>query len=463
MNVFGHRAIPISRCIGRREIEAAHQLVQLHLHATIEAVHTRFGMIQTATHRKIPAQKELLLLCARRTNEDAGSRIRAIVDGGLDWAELLVSAAENGMAPLLCQRLETWAGNALPPLWRDQFREEFAANARRNLFLSSELLRVLDAFDARGIRATPYKGPVLAVQAYGDIALRQFADLDIIVPQAEIREAHGALVGLGFRAVNPSSDPQISRQIPGQYSYSNEVHGTQIELHTEATLRYVPMQLDLAPLLARREAISIGNRQLQIFSAEDSLILLAVHGSKHFWDRLGWIADIAALGQTSRGLDWELALARARILGAERMLLLGAGLAHDLLGAPLTGAVAIQLEQDTVTRRLKDEISRQYFAERPLQLSVFRRFAFRARTSGAGRNGLVYALRLALTPTEEDRSGRPTAGYFEPFYALFRLLRLAGLYGWRTRISKMPSVAINRELPTEVARNVARVCRGVPR
>jgi Uncharacterised nucleotidyltransferase len=406
-------------------------------------------MIRLATRREISAQKELLLLCARPITEDAGTRIRDLAVEGLDWAGVLVAATENGMAPLLCQHLGFLADEVLPPLWRDQFREEFAANTRRSLFLSSELLRILDALDACGVRATPYKGPVLAVQAYGDIALRQFGDLDIIVPQAEILEAHRALAGLAFHPTNPQSDPQVSRQVPGQYAYSNEICGTHIELHTESTLRYVPMRLDLEPLLARREALLLANRELRTFSPEDSLVLLAVHGSKHFWDRLGWIADIAALAQSFRGLDWEMVMERARSLGAERMVLLGAGLAHDLLDAPLTDRVASLLERDSVTRRLKEGISRQFFAPRPLRLGVLSRFAFRAQTCGAIRNGLLYALRLAVTPTEADRNGA------------LRPLRLARLYGWRTRISKVASIVPTREFLVDVARRIltfAEVC-----
>ena len=163
-------------------------------------------MIRKTTHLKTPPPKELLLLCALAcVDRDAGARIRALTQEDQDWAELLVVATDQGVGPLVCHRLEVWAGNVLPPLWREQFREEFERNTRRNLFLSAELCRVLAALDTAGVRATPYKGPVLAVQAYGDIALRQFADLDIIVPQTQIRAAHSALLSLGFHSAQGGS------------------------------------------------------------------------------------------------------------------------------------------------------------------------------------------------------------------------------------------------------------------
>lgn len=412
-------------------------------------------MIRKTTHQKIPATKELLLLCALAcVDPDAGARIRALTQEDVDWAELLVAASDQGVAPLVCRRLEVWAGDILPALWREQFREEFERNTRRNLFLAAELCRVLAALEAAKVCATPYKGPVLAAQAYGDIALRQFADLDIIVPETQIRAAHSALLSLGFHsAEGGSGTPNVSRWIPGQYAYWSEAPARHIELHTEATLRYVPRRLDLEPMLARRESVSLAGAQVLTFSPEDALVLLSVHGSKHFWDRLGWIADIAALGRSARGIDWELGLDRARRLGAERMVLLGASLAHDLLEMPLPEQVTRELGRNGVTRWLADGVRSRFLAHRPVGLGVFSRLAFRVHMCDATSNRVGYVLRLAITPTEADRRQSPIANYFEPLYAVLRPLRLARLYGWRTRISQLPRVR-RREVPGEVARKL---------
>ena len=59
----------------------------------------------------------------------------------------------------------------------------------------------------------------------------------------------------------------------------------------------------------------MAGREVRTFSLEDTPLLLCVHGSKHIWERLGWIADIAALTKTSRPVDWTLVLERARRFG----------------------------------------------------------------------------------------------------------------------------------------------------
>lgn len=377
-----------------------------------------------------------LLLCMRTAFDgvdgDASKRILALAASEPDWDALLTAAAEHSLTPIFCRNLEANAGDALPSSWRRRFNEEFLRNSCRNLALTAELFRVLQALESHGVRATPYKGPVLAAQAYGDAALREFSDLDVIVPQRQIVAAHGALLALGFRSpISGLDPPDAFRQIPGQYAYRKDPE-TLVELHTERTLRYFPRGLDLAELCERREFVRVAGRQAPTFSLEDTFLLLSVHGSKHVWERLGWIADIAALA--SRPVDWGLVLKRARGWGIQRMVLLGAGLAAQLFNARFPKEVVDCLKRDVIARRLMDGICRRLFAAEQVQLGVFSRFAFRVRMRGSLAQGVPYAARLAIMPTEFDR-GRH-ARYLEPLHALLRPLRLARIHGWRTRAGR---------------------------
>jgi Uncharacterised nucleotidyltransferase len=378
---------------------------------------------------------ELLLLCTRRQiGADTSKRILAIASGQPDWNALLAPASEHALTSLVCKNLLDCAPAALPAPWRERFSRSYFECSCRNLALTAELFRVLAALESCGVSATPYKGPVLAAQAYGDVALREFSDLDIIVPQRQIVAAHEALLALGFcpeiAAIEPSQSP---RGTPGQYAYRKGA-GTLVELHTEHTLRYFPAALDLQALCTRRQPITLAGRQVLTFSADDTLLLLSVHGSKHLWDRLSWIADIAALTARSRPAwrpDWALVLERARSWRVQRMLLLGVGLAARLLEAAPPDEVTDCLRRDRVTSRMIEQISRRFLSAEKIQLGVLSRFAFRLRMRGPFTQGLPYAIRLALMPTELDRGKRRLP---DPLYALLRPLRLARTYGWRTRV-----------------------------
>ena len=374
---------------------------------------------------------QLLLLCVRRQiGADTSERILAIASGHPDWNALLPAASEHTLTSLLCKNLLECAPAALPAPERERFSRSCFESSCRNLALTAELFRILAALESGGVSATPYKGPVLAAQAYGDVALREFSDLDIIVPQRQIVAAHKALLALGFSPeiaeIEPSPSP---RRVPGQYVFRKGA-GTLVELHTEHTLRYFPRVLDLDALRARRQPVTLAGRQVLTFSPEDTLLLLSVHASKHLWDRFSWIADIAAL--TARApLDWPLLLERARSWRVERMLLLGIGLAVRLFEAAPPAEVIDCLERDSVSRRMIEQIAGRFFSPEKIQPGVLSRFAFRVRMRGSLTEGLPYAIRLALMPTEVDRAQRRLP---EPLYALLRPLRLVRTYGWRTRV-----------------------------
>jgi len=38
---------------------------------------------------------------------------------------------------------------------------------------------------------------------------------------------------------------------------------------------------------------------------EDELVLICIHGAKHFWERLMWIADVAALISRQTAINWS--------------------------------------------------------------------------------------------------------------------------------------------------------------
>jgi hypothetical protein len=73
--------------------------------------------------------------------------------------------------------------------------------ANRNLYLQGELIKILAAFQTHHIPAMPIKGPVLAMTVYGDLACRQFSDLDLLIHEHDIAQARALLARAGFRCI----------------------------------------------------------------------------------------------------------------------------------------------------------------------------------------------------------------------------------------------------------------------
>src|ERR1700731_283387 len=154
--------------------------------------------------REVCSEKKLLLCCARtRLTPETADLIRKFAAEPLDWDYLISEAAENSITPLIEKQLCAVVPDALPPEFVTRLKVSARANTVRCLFLTAELNKILALLESHGIQSIAYKGPVTAQQAYGDITVREFEDLDIILRQRDLARAHEIMLGLGYRAKFP--------------------------------------------------------------------------------------------------------------------------------------------------------------------------------------------------------------------------------------------------------------------
>src|ERR1041385_2527918 len=127
-------------------------------------------------------EDQLLVCVARPTlNEDTIRQIREIGRGELDWQYVLATASSHGVLALLSQHLQSIGPGLAPSLVGAKLALENQQNTERCLALAGELTRIVSALTAHGIPSISFKGPTLALMAYGDLGLRQFTDLDILI------------------------------------------------------------------------------------------------------------------------------------------------------------------------------------------------------------------------------------------------------------------------------------------
>lgn len=381
-------------------------------------------------------EMQLLAHCARtRMRADISQQICDLAATPLDWDFLLTAASEHSVTPLVERQLRAVAPDVIPPVPMDRLKSAARANTVRCLVLSAELIRVLGAFRSEGVRAVPYKGPVLAVQAYGDVALREFGDLDFILQQADMPKAHEIALGLGYRAkFPPVFDPRAAVPlVPGEYNYIDDARRLLVELHTELTLRHFPVKPDLDVLAQRLVPIELVGQQVETFSAEDALPILCIHGSKDFWERLLWIVDISELVQFHPGLDWDRVLRYTEALHAQRMLYLGLALAEALFDVLLPKEVLNRVHQDSVPATLASEIQRRLLGRESSSLGTSGRLRFRRLMQPNTFAGWGYSMRLAFAPAEEDWQGVRLPRSLASLYFVLRPLRLLRKHGWTSK------------------------------
>ena len=363
---------------------------------------------------------------------EMAAQVRKLIAAGLDWQALIEAAQEHGITSLICRQLLGNFAESVPQELRASLRENHKRIAQRNLFLAVEMLRLSGRFRAEGMIAVPYKGPLLAAQAYGDFGLRQFADLDFAIRQRDLLRAAALLAADGYKPVfGATAADEGTHPAHSEYQFVRPAGNVIVEMQTETTLRYFPRPLDFDALERRLTRVSLAAGETLSFSPEDTLILLAVHGSKHFWERLLWIADIAELSQAAPGIDWKVAFARAQEMGVSRMVNLALYLAHRMLEAPLPDDVVEKVLRDEAAKKLGNGICEQFSMSADAQLPVFARFLFRAASRDSFWAGMRFAMRLATSPTEPDRAAVPLPEGISGMRRWLRPVLLMKRYGVR--------------------------------
>ena len=347
-------------------------------------------------------------------------------DSVFDVGKLVGLAEAHGMVGQLAANLARHNiahGGSLENALRSAKRAQVLAT----MPLIAEMFRVVDILAAAKIEAAVVKGPVLAVRAFGDSSARQYGDVDFLLRSADIAWASEALVAAGFHPRIPAEAIR-AKKTPGQYMFRRAGTRSLIELHSERTLRYFPRPVPIDHFFQRIAAISIDGRPIPALALEDEFVLISIHGAKHFWERLMWISDIAALVHRHTGIDWARVRQTAADVGAERMVRVALQLAEHLLRVPIPAEMKREVDGDSACLAIVKKIETwlPYAGQEPPQL--VQRALFRFRMRGHLLGGARYLTRLSLSPTEEDWSAEPDARTTFLRESLQRPFRLAKKY-----------------------------------
>src|SRR5262249_10739662 len=269
--------------------------------------------------------------------------------------KLLVLAKDQGLLPLLTQKLSHAEAGIVPPEAQQTLKSSFREQMVFDLRMLAELYRILDRFGAQGITVMGTKGPALAHRCYGFSFARQYTDLDLVLRDADILQATETLISLGYDAKVPPSAIRAGRPA-GEYAFTQLATKLLVELHTEKTFRYYPKPLSVQELLSCKASVRLGEQDVPALSVEDELLLISIHGAKHFWERLLWIADVAAL-ITHNPIDWDRATAIARDADAQRLLRLALLLAKNVTSASLPAAIQMDAESDAGAVSMAQQIA----------------------------------------------------------------------------------------------------------
>lgn len=383
------------------------------------------------TEQPLGLEAEMLLRAARvRLRDEDARRLRALAGQGLDWDRALRLAADHRLTPLLARHLEAVDAER-PESVRALLDASTASTVGTSLLQTSELVRVVRLLERGGVPVLTFKGPTLALDAYGDLGVRPFGDLDLLVPRSVFARAKEILLASGFSPRTEMTPGEETEADDGQFAYGLvAMRGTfplAVEVHWALTHRAFGYDPSPDGLFARAVERPVAGARVRVPSPEDLLVFLCAHGAKHHWAQLLLVCDVAGFLEAHPDLDWDATFARARATGAERMLGLGLALARDVLGAALPAPASAAASTERV-RSLVGQVAPRLWAPLTLQLPLMDAARFHVGVRDRASDRIAQALhhaRLALGPSDKDREFFRLPSFLWPGYAVVRPLRLA--------------------------------------
>ena len=150
----------------------------------------------------------------------------------IDWDLFFDLAMHHRLYPLLFRKLKQIDRDLIPQDILRSLEQQYRKNTFGMLHLSGEMEQVCKVLNENQIKSMVLKGPVLAVDLYGDLSLRTSSDIDILIPKTDLDKAEQLLIGLGFE-----KDDDIQTLLNDwswrnhHFTYIHPLKGVKCEIH----------------------------------------------------------------------------------------------------------------------------------------------------------------------------------------------------------------------------------------
>ncbi len=406
------------------------------------AVRMDFGVPKTTGRTKLepgamralagdPATTAVAALCRPDARPMAADALPPLED-------LFSTAIEHDVvAPLVVALLAGKAGDLAEEvregldIWREGAR--FAADDA-----NAQLTALLGLLAGRGIPCMPFKGPLLASEAFGDTAARSSVDLDVLVHPDDVDAVLACLVEAGYRHQYDYDIGSIAalRRYAGQYILFPDI-GVPVEPHWLPAPRTMAFDLDMEAFWRRARPGTFLGAECYLPSAEDHLLLLAVHGGKEQWHKLKWSLDIAWFLARHPDLDLDTVRRDAAARGCRRAVDLALLLSHQVYGQPDEPPPA-----DRVTARLAARVRSGLCGTvtRPQGPYLVTRFHWLLRERPGDR--MRYCLRTLFIPRVPHFQRLPLPNHLRWLHVLIKVpwdYAVTPAMGFARRFRRLPS------------------------
>jgi len=130
--------------------------------------------------------------------ENREAAIAKLLKKDINWVKVKKNALSHNVLPLLYGALKNLGEPLVPQGEMSQIKSIYRNIALKNLRHAQNLHRVIELLSANGVSVIAFKGLALSVQAYGDLSLRNFCDLDLLIHTKDFCKIYELLTDAGF-------------------------------------------------------------------------------------------------------------------------------------------------------------------------------------------------------------------------------------------------------------------------
>lgn len=367
---------------------------------------------------------ELLLYCLKLSNESTLSNSHP--KENIDWKKWITLLIEHGVLPQVYMNIKNRPIEGFPGNVLEEIKSLFYLNTSKNTMICSQmniLVKTMQKLDEK-ITVIPFKGPVLAVQAYNDYAYRSYSDLDVLIDKKDFNRFYDHMINLGYQPLYPFKESVRKRWAAWGRPYEFSKKDIHVDVHFRIQTGPEFIKPGSTPgNMEKYKGIDLMGHRVNVLSPGYSALAVCINGTKDGWNRLCFVTDLAYLVQNNQDLKWDSLISRAKKIKAYTRLCIGLRLANEFIGMQLP----IGIREEDIKKRKVVKLSRIYSENLKKGTVLQKKFtsrilAIRTVDTAWGKSG--YLCYYLFVPTFWDLQAFSIPGFLFPLYFFLRPLML---------------------------------------
>jgi len=286
--------------------------------------------------------EDRLILSCIKINPDRSELelIDKLIPQVLDWDYFISTIIDRGIGPLFYKKLPLLVNaNQIPAVVKTKLQQVYYKTFSRSVVLYEHFREVMKSFNDAGIDIIALKGIYLSEKLYGDIGLRQFSDIDLLVKEEDAEKCISILGQSGYHSSEYKVAEFVRKNTEILHFPPMIRDGVSIEIHTKLHKNSEKYKIDVQSVWDSASPVTLNGAKVYVPDLYHQLIHLCLHLDKHF--RGGHVQftcfnDISNFVESNRDLtDWNHLIEKCKTYKCEPIVFEYLILVHQFMNVSL--------------------------------------------------------------------------------------------------------------------------------